>query len=369
MTRHLLTTHLRSAAPVLMVAAGGFAAPHADAQSQSEVYDHVEKRLNELESKVEENEGESGSATTLEVYGALEPYIATKKDDEGESRSDFTDNGSIIGFSGDHRLGNGLTVFGVAEFEFLLDSSDNSFALDEGYLGAEGDFGRVQLGNFDSVYEDLIIDATEVAELAEITDEAVSSEDNQIAYYSPSLNGFAFRAQVRYFGDGEENNDTDSAEAGLSLAGGYTGSNWGIYAGYDDRGAERVTQYDANGKELGFKDFADEGTYGLAGTYELGAVEMAAKYAVQELTDNHPNGDDKSFAALRSTFNYGSGDLYAAVQDIAHDQNGSEDDRTELTVGIAHGVTEELELWAEAGRFDKENDAGDIYGVGAIYEF
>ncbi|MDN3517669.1 porin [Aquisalimonas lutea] len=308
--------------------------------------------------------------TTVGVYGEFAPMLVSEKDGAGESRSEFTDNGSIIGFSVDQRLDNGVTLFGVAEFEFLTDNSDNDFVFDAGYIGARGNFGRVQLGNFDSVYEDLIIDATEVAELAEITDESVMSEDNQVAYYSPSFNGFSFRAQARYMGDGDDNAiaGQDSAEVGFSLAGGYSADNWGVYAGYDDRGSEVVDQYDANGNVTG-QDYADNGTYGVSGIYGIGPVELAAKYAIQDLEDNDPAGDDITYAALRGTVTYGPGDVYAAVQEVMHDNDDVVADRTEFTVGVSHGVADNLDLWAEAGYFDQQNDAGDVMGVGAIYEF
>lgn len=310
--------------------------------------------------------------TTVGVFAAFEPVFYSETDATGESRSDFTDNGSIIGFSGEHRLDNGLTVFGVAEFEFLSDNSDGSFDLDVGYLGVKGPFGRVQAGSFDSVYEDLIIDATEVAELAEISDESVSSEDNQIAYYSPDFGGFSFRAQARYIGDADSESEklagADSAETGISLAGGYTADNWGVYAGYDDRGSEVVDQFNANGNTAG-QGYADNGTFGLAGIYGFGPVELAAKYAVQDLEDNDPRGDDVTRVALRGTLDYGQGDVYAAVQEVANDNDNVVEDRTEFTIGVNRSVSDNLLLWAEAGSFDRAEDEGDIAGVGAIYEF
>ncbi len=308
--------------------------------------------------------------TTVGVFAAFEPIFFAETDETGESRSDFGDNGSIIGFSGEHRLDNGLTVFGVAEFEFLSDKTDDGFNLDVGYLGVKGSFGRLQAGSFDSVYEDIIIDATEVAELAEISDEDFTSEDNQIAYYSPDFGGFSFRAQARFIGDGDDEAETgaDSSETGISLAGGYTADNWGLYAGYDDRGSEVVQQFDANGNSIG-DGYADNGTLGLVGVYGIGPVELAAKYAVQDLEDNDPAGDDVTHTALRGTFNYGRGDIYTAVQEVAHDNDNVIEDRTEFTIGVNRSVSDNLLLWAEAGSFDRAEDEGDIAGVGAIYEF
>lgn len=313
---------------------------------------------------------EVNDRTTVGVFGAFEPYVATEKDANGDSESVFADNGSIVGFSVEQRVGNGVTLFGVTEFEFQSDKSANDFDTDVAFIGAEGGFGRVQLGTFDNVYEDIIIDATEVAELAEITDEAVSGEDNQFAYYSPDFNGFSFRAQARFIGEGDGLNTTGSSGTGLAVAGGYTAQNWGLYAGYDDRGAEVGDEFDANGNVIG-QDYSDEGTFALVGTYAIGPVEFAAKHAVQDRADNDPRGDDTTYTALRGTFGYGDGEVHAAVQNVVDDNDNAFDDsdRTEFTAGVAHELYENFTLWAEAGYFDRQNDAGDIAGVGAIYEF
>ncbi|MFO7859415.1 MAG: porin, partial [Ectothiorhodospiraceae bacterium] len=183
---------------------------------------------------------EIDDSTTVGVFGTFEPKLITETNDvsddgdpvNGEDQSDFTDEGSIVGFSVDHQVAPNLTVFGVAEFEYAsIDGSDNSFEADATFAGFKGDFGKVQAGQFDGVYEDLIIDATEVLEDAEITDENAATEDNMIAYYSPDLNGFSFRGQVRFLGDGDSLSNQDSSELGFALAGGYTGENWGVYAG------------------------------------------------------------------------------------------------------------------------------------------
>lgn len=306
--------------------------------------------------------------TTVSIFAALEPYVATEKDEDGDSESVFADNGSIVGFGVEQQVGDGVTLFAVTEFEFQSDKSENSFDTDVAFIGAEGGFGRVQLGTFDNPYEDLIIDATEVAELAEITDEEVSGEDNQIAYYSPDFNGFSYRAQVRFIGEGDELNTEDSSGTGFAVAGGYSAQSWGVYLGYDDRGAEIVDQFDADGNTDG-EDFADESTVGLVGTYQVGPMEFAAKHAVQSHEDNDPRGDDRTLSALRGTFGYGRGEVHAAVQNVADDNDSDFDDRTEFTVGVSHALYDNLSLWAEAGFFDRDNDEKDIAGIGAIYEF
>lgn len=309
--------------------------------------------------------------TTFSLYGSVEPKLINETDGDGEDSFELDDEDSTLGFYAEHRFANGLTAFGQLELEFDSDedTGDGAFdAQDSAFAGIKGDFGKVQAGNFDSVYEDLIIDATEVAEDAEITDEAVASEDNMIAYYSPSFRGFSFRTQVRIQGENEIEddgvNDADN-EVGFAVAGGYTGETFGLYAGYDDRSAETVTAYDSNGQDIG-TDTADGETYGAAGVATFEPIEVAVKYSVQDNEDNDPAGDDTEFLAGRGTFNYGSGDIYAAVQEVSPD---AADDRTEVTVGADYMVFSNLKVWSEAGWFDKTNDEDDNFMVGAIYSF
>ncbi len=310
--------------------------------------------------------------TSFSLYGTVEPKLINETNSDGDDSFELDDEDSTLGFYAEHEFSPGLTVFGQLELEFDSDedTGDGAFdAQDSAFAGIKGDFGKLQAGNFDSVYEDLIIDATEVAEDAEITDEAVASEDNMIAYYSPSFGGFSFRTQVRIQGEDELGgvNNPDN-EVGFAAAGGYTGENFGIYAGYDDNGSEVRDQFNSNGNDTGNDRVADGETYGLAGTFNIASFEFGAKYAVQDNEDNDPRGDDIEFIAGRGTFNYGPGDIYAAVQEVSPDADAA-DDRTEFTAGVDYMVMSNLKVWSEAGFFDRDQDAGNNVMVGAIYSF
>jgi len=210
--------------------------------------------------------------TQLSIYGTLEPKIITETDANGDDSTELADEDSTLGFRAEHGLRADLVAFGQVELELSSDEPDSGFGgQDSAFAGLEGGFGKVKAGHFDNVYEDLIIDATEVAEDAEITDEAVASEDNMIAYYSPSFGGFHFRTQVRIQGQSELEDNTAlndaNNEVGIAAAGGYTGERFGVYAGFDDRGAEVVADRDANGTQVGDK-ISDSETYGVAATVE-----------------------------------------------------------------------------------------------------
>jgi len=303
--------------------------------------------------------------TTFELYGTVEPKVISEKNGNGDSSTELADEDSTLGFAFETRLSDSVTGYGQLELEYESDDGGGSGfdGQDSAFLGIKGDFGKIQAGNFDGVYEDLIIDATEVAEDAEISDEAVASEDNQIAYYSPDWNGFSFRTQARIQGRDEGPANEDSNEVGLSVAGGYTGDNFGLYAGYDDRGAETGT--DSGGNTV----YVGENTYGVSGIFGVGQFEMGAKYSIQENLDGDPAGDETTFTALRGTFTQGRTEFYGAAQRVSPDDETTVKERDEFTLGVSHKLYEPLSLWAEAGWYDKENDADDNVMVGAIYSF
>ena len=308
--------------------------------------------------------------TTFNLYGTVEPKVISEKNGNGDASTELDDEDSTLGFAVETRVSDSVTAFGQLEFEYSSD--DNSGGLDNqdsAFLGVKGDFGKVQAGNFDSVYEDLIIDATEVAEDAEISDEAFAGENNQIAYYSPEWNGFSFRTQARIQGRDEGPASEDSNEVGLSIAGGYTGDNLELYAGYDDRKADSTDEYSDGTSIPGSDIYVGENTYGVSGIYDMGQLEFGAKYAIQENVDNDPAGDETTFTALRGTFTQDRTEYYGAVQRVSPDDETSVKERDEFTLGVSHQLYEPLSLWAETGWYDKPNDEGDNVMVGAIFSF
>ncbi|MGM0435344.1 MAG: porin [Pseudomonadota bacterium] len=309
--------------------------------------------------------------TTFNLYGTVEPKVISEKNEDGDASTELDDEDSTLGFAFETRVSNAVTAFGQVELEYKSD--DNSDGLDNqdsAFLGVKGDFGKVQAGNFDSVYEDLIIDATEVAEDAEISDEAFAGENNQIAYYSPDWNGFSFRTQARIQGRDEGPASEDSNEVGLSIAGGYTADNWGLYAGYDDRKADSTGVY-SDGSDLEGDDvYVGENTYGVSGIYGIGQFEFGAKYSIQDNLDGDPAGDETTFTALRGTFSQGPTEYYGAVQRVSpDDETNTVKERDEITLGVSHQLYEPLSIWAEAGQYDRVEDEGDHVMVGAIFSF
>jgi len=303
-------------------------------------------------------DGISLKGTTFSIYGTVEPKVITETNENGDNSTELDDEDSTLGFAVESRLNDSVTGFAQIELEYQSDGDDGSGAFDaqdSAFMGVKGDFGKIQAGNFDSVYEDLIIDATEVAEDAEITDEAVAGEDNQIAYYSPDWNGFSFRTQVRIQGRDEGPDNEDSNEVGLSIAGGgYTGNNWGLYAGYDDD--QRLKRQTRTAMvRLIFpvvKSTSAKTPTASPAFMALVRWSLAQSIPYRSTWTATPRATKRPSRPLRGTFMQGRTEFYGAVQRVSPDDETTVKERDEVTIGASHQLYSALSVWAEAGQYD-----------------
>ncbi len=293
-------------------------------------------------------------STELSVYGDLQLKYNTTTNEAGDDESAFTDNGSTIGFGAEHRFDNGLTAFGTAEFEHNADEAKNGDGLnsgDQAFLGLSGNFGRVQAGSFDSIYSDAIYDLIDPFETASVSAAADSAEGDTIAYMSPDFGGFSFEVAGRI--RGEADTGADSEEVGFAAVATYGMDNWAVNVGYDERGAN----------DLGGGGFDEGETYGIGAAYSLDRVDLAARYSISQDADGE---DETSFLGALVGFDYGRGDIYGVVQEV--DPDGG-DSRTEFAIGANYVITDNMYVFTEYGTYDRQNDAGDLFEVGAVYVF
>jgi len=290
--------------------------------------------------------------TTLTLGGEVVLNFRDTEDNSGASETEFTDDGSLIILGGSRDLGNGITGYIATEFTYNTlgdsDDDDDDLTRDMSVLGFTGDFGEVQVGDSDNVFEDLISDSVDPFENATLAQVDRTTEDNMVTYYSPELGDFSFRLQTRIADETTTTNQT-STELSLIAAAQYDVGNLSLRAAYDDRGSED-----------------EDGVYGVAAVIGLtDTLEASARYANQSNKD----GNDTDATALALNFDYGMGSLYGAVQDVSVD-NGN--DGSQVAVGANYDVAEGLLIFAEYGDFDGFGDAGDndsLAVAGLIFEY
>ena len=242
-----------------------------------------------------------------------------------DSSNELGDNGSTIGFKHSHQISDGLEGFFKAEFHFDADEGgydeDDGYGglgekLDEAYIGVKGDFGSVQAGTDDTVYE--WVDVMDMYEATGLEGElAADKEGDNIQYVSPSFSGLTVGATIpvdsdstfggqiaaKYAMDNIEAvlgysigrdegtciSDTDDADfPGCSSAGDAIGL--AVTAGIED--LTLSFQYETLDDSGIAGDKSGSDYYGLLAQYAMGANNFALGYSMQEW-----NGDDNGIAA------------------------------------------------------------------------
>lgn len=309
-----------------------------------------------------------GEDSSLALEGTLEPAYVSTTDSNGDSASQLEDNDSTLQLEGEHVFDGNVRGFFHLEYEYDSNEATGGInATDSAWVGLEGDFGLARTGTYDTLLENNMHELIDPFEYASVSEEADSGEGDQVTYLSPGFgSGFSFGVEARHQGDAEgvigediPSGDAGSGGTGLAAVARFDTSNWGLSIGADTRGAVPV---DTNGN--GTTDsYNDESTRAIGGYFNLGDLRIAGRYASEA---NVGNDNDVEYTGAGINYGYGAGDLYAVVQDVSPDQGTS---RTETSLGVMHGLYENLSLFAEIGRFDRQNDAGDVTAVGAIYEF
>jgi len=343
--------------------------------------------------------------TQLDIYGNIQ--IAYKSIDAGSSTEDEVfDNGSTVGFSGQHIINPGLTGYFKAEFEHQADEEKSNGGINDGdqaYLGLKGNFGDVRLGSWDPLIDDWIQDPISNNEYFDLTDSSVDlgglyggsladgvdvdREGDKFQYMSPSWGGLQFAIGTQYKGDAEEEFGADHGVTGVSSQGSnasffggakYTIGSFSIAAVYDDLDNYGLHAVDeATGETLEYEAKA----YGLGAQYVIGTLRLAAKVENTDATYAGEDGDIMRYA-LGARYGYAlsdnfAGDVYGAYQYVDADSEvapivdngGNEDSFNEWTVGATYNISPAMYTFVEYAQYDRTEDEGDGVAVGAVYSF
>ncbi|WP_110686853.1 porin [Salinicola aestuarinus] len=336
--------------------------------------------------------------TQLDIYGNIQIAYSAVNDTDGESRDELQDNGSTVGFSGQHIINPGLTGYFKAEFEHDADEEKVGGGLNDGdqaYLGLKGNFGDARLGSWDPLIDDWIQDPisnneyfdvsdSSGAALTRFTDDAVYGTDDRegdkFQYMSPVWGGLQFAVGTQFKGDNDsytvENSAGDDVEldrddSNASFFGGlkYAVGAFSIAAVYDD-----LDNYDGEYTSTG-NSFDAGDQYGVTAQYTIDTLRVSAKV---ERFDSDQGDADADFYALGARYGYAfadnfAGDIYGAYQYIDV-EDGSEflngdDSANEIVGGVTYNISPAMYTFIEGALRDRQDDEGDGVAVGAVYSF
>jgi len=355
--------------------------------------------------------------TQLDIYGNIQ--IAYKSIETGNYDSDgritgsdadgeLFDNGSTIGFSGQHIINPGLTGYFKAEFEHKADEEKINGGInsgDQAYLGLQGNFGDARLGSWDPLIDDWVQDPISNNEYFDVSDSTTDlagiygddgalggnahgdREGDKIQYTSPEFGGLQFAVGTQIKGDAEDEFSLDGYHnqgGNASFFGGlkYAVGAFSVAAVYDD-----LDNYDLTQNGTGEKTEAK--AYGVTAQYTIDTLRLAAKVENSDLKINGDSGDITRYA-LGARYGYAlsdnfAGDIYGSYQYVDADKEvaiannrgalnasgdyAGDDTFNEFVLGATYNISPAMYTFIEGAYYDKTHDTDNGVAVGAVYSF
>jgi predicted porin len=280
------------------------------------------------------------------IYGNIQ-LAHVSEDINDVTTNEFIDNGSTIGFKHSSAISEGMEGFFKAEFHF--DADDNASAntglgekLDEAYIGVKGEFGMIQAGTDDVVYE--WVDMMDSYEAVGLDGEvAALKEGDNIQYVSPEIAGglmIGVTAPV----------DSDTTFGG-ALAAKYAAENF-----------EVVFAYGLGREEAG--DIAED-AMGLAGSFSIDDITLIAQYETQD------KGED--FIGLQGKYAMGATSFKLGYGMSTFD-NTTDTETTGIEFQALHSLSDNMYVYLEYLTTTTEDDLvpdvdADSLAIGATYAF
>jgi len=282
------------------------------------------------------------AADGVEIYGNIQT-VYTIQEATPDDTAQLEDNGSTFGFKGEKELKNGLTGFFKYELEADADekTSDITVNLDQAYIGVKGGFGSVQIGSFDSIYDNAIQDGVDQFEYLGFEEADTTDEGDTIAYFSPSLGGLEIHVSAQTIGNGEKGETvTDTA---VTTAVQYSTGVLTLTLGYDS-----------------LNNTADKDeTFGFSTGLALGDTSLSFKYET--------NSDD-IYLGLAVHAPYSEGRVYGSYQTVDLDDNASED-YDEYGVGVTYNLDTDGDVFVYAEVGQTGTSENGVTALGAVYAF
>ena len=232
-------------------------------------------------------------------YGAVQ-FAHVSTDDSTNTDHELQDNGSTIGILHEHAISEGITAFAKAEFEFSADDKRTSTGInkiDEAYIGLKGDFGSVQVGSDETVYD--WVDMTDIDEIVGFGATVKLDEGDNLQYVSPEIaEGITLGltapidSDTNFGGALAAKYSMDNLLVALAYALGRDAEvgfakaedTLGLGVHFDIDELTLVAQYETT------KDTQD--TWGLLGMYAMGQNSFALGYQMPSFDDNAKDDEE-----------------------------------------------------------------------------
>jgi predicted porin len=305
----------------------------------------------------------SGAAlaqSSVTVYGRLNESVERQKDGD-TTLTALQNNASRIGFKGTEDLGGGLKASFLIEHGFNADTGAASggaasFWGRESWVGLEGAFGKVRLGNVGFGTAAYFATADYIS--MHNHDTGTSSDafylypgaplTNVIAYATPNIAGFTAEGQ---FGLKESTKTKNT----FVLAGNYDAGPLHLGASYVSAPTGLFTPPASD----------DSKEFGIRGLYEMGPFTVGAYYVNNKLDDGAGNSLKRNAVRVSAMYAMGASEFHVNVGKAGDFKaNGTAIDgtgATQYTIAYNYNLSKRTKVYAfYTGVNNKDNAAYNV---------
>jgi predicted porin len=294
--------------------------------------------------------------TKFQVNVEVGAYQESVKDSNGTSLKTFTGKGiNQIEIKADHVVNSDITVFGEIEVDYDPIGDNGSLATDDTRLGINSkSMGRFSIGQFDSYFEDNVIEAFNFAhgEHGNLT-EAASGNDGRRVQWIKSLGAVTFGLDLS-LANSTDKKATDNAlgftavykTGPLTLAGGYS----------------KINKYQSN---LASNDGAlatADATTAATVSYKIGDLTLVGLVAKQD------NIDTKTVDIMGAGLKYKMGAFDFGVAAQTYELTGAAK-RTETVFAVGYTPFKNMTVYMDMKKLDDVKNKGDVTEIGMKYAF
>ncbi len=322
------------------------------------------------------------------IYGTLNTSLesvkatgAANSANDVKSTSRVSSNTSKIGFKGNENLGNGLKAIWQVEQEVSIDDGGTrkgTWAGRNSFVGLDGSFGQVMLGNYDSAYkmvkylvplEDGVADFTGKDG---IINRGSNRLKNSLQYRSPNFSGFSLGASY----------GTDESRVTLANTERTNAQIWALAAQYSANGLTVGGAFerrdDTGAVAGGSKTTNNQDFWKAVARYKFADTELGLGYEYEN-QDRVTGADQKQgawMAAVTQRFgNFGLGLAYASLGKRKGAGSGAVKDEdykaTQWALSGTYDLSKRTQAYAFYTRIDNKNaakinfDSNGISGIAA----
>lgn len=286
-------------------------------------------------------------AETVEIkvptfYGKFNVSQEFEQIENGESFSELNSNASRLGLKGDMAINDDITAIYQAEYQIDVDGDGDAFKMRNTFVGAKGDFGKVQAGFFDTALKASQKKVDVFGDLEGDIKNYVTNSENRVTdvvrYQSPSLSGLVLTFD-------HINGDAEGEANAQSMSAAFTQDQVYVAAAYD-------IDVEGTGVDV----------VRVVGQFNLDGVQLGALWESED--DNGTSADGFMVSAKAKV----SSNVTLKGQFAASDIKA--EDTTQITLGADYKLAKKAKAFVYATDVDVDGVAGgQKFGAGVEYKF